>query len=148
MGKQYLIYGLTLFSSFLVYWGFAVMSSVAAGIEWMPILSFTASIIHFGISSWLFFIYSRAGKILSITTAALISFWPAGAFILSFADGFHLENFIYLIPIIGSVFIAHFHLKTFKLSQPRPTGFITATLASPPLAILLFIAAYYIRIFA
>lgn len=147
MSRLYLIYGLSLLAAFSVYWGFAVMSAVAAGVTWVPIISFAASVFHFGISSWLFFIYSKIGKVFSIITATLMCFWPVAAIIFSFTEDFSFVNFIYLLPIGCTTAIVYSHLRTFNWRQPQPKLFTKSILILIPLGLFLYTSVYYSRLF-
>jgi hypothetical protein len=64
----------------MVWWIFGLFATVAAGYTWIPFSVFLASIIHFGISSWLFFIFPKAGKIFSILISLIMCVWPLANF--------------------------------------------------------------------
>jgi hypothetical protein len=81
MIRTYTTYALTLLSAFMVYWMFGVMATVAAGDSWLPFLAFLVSVIHFGVSSWLYLNLPKVGKGLAILTALLMCIWPIAALI-------------------------------------------------------------------
>jgi hypothetical protein len=146
MSKAYIVYSLTLFSSFVVYWCFAAMSVVAAGIDWVPIVSFIASTIHFGVSSWLFFVYPKPGRILAIVSALLLSIWPIVAFLASAARNW-IEVPFYLVPLLCSIFIIHYHLESFNYRWVMPNSFARTVSIILPVGIFLYISTYMIRLF-
>jgi hypothetical protein len=144
MSKSYIVYSLTLFSSFVVYWCFALMSTVAAGIDWVPIVSFIASIIHFGISSWLFFIYPKTGRVLAVITALLLAIWPIIGFATSFVAGSLIESVFYLMPLLCIIFIIYSHLKNFGNEHSMPSSIARTISIISPLSAFLYVVAYMI----
>jgi hypothetical protein len=111
---------LTLISAFAIYWMFGIMSSVAAGFTWVPFSSFLASIIQFGIGSWLFLHFPRTGKILGTAIAVILCIWPIVVLIELFTQFEALALVIYLTPVVLSVIIIFNHIRTFKQAQRPP----------------------------
>jgi hypothetical protein len=148
MSKVYIVYSLTLLSSFIVYWCFAAMSVVAAGIDWVPIVSFIASTIHFGISSWLFFVYPKPGKILAIVSALLLSIWPVIALVTLPTLGNWIETPFYLVPLLCSIFVIHYHLKSFNYELTMPNSIAKIISIALPAGLFLYISVYMIKLFA
>jgi len=114
------IASLTLVSAFMVWWIFGMFASFAAGYTWLPFLAFLASIIHFGLSSWLFFSFPKTGKILSIMMALIMCAWPIGSFFsMADTDPFTALYFVVVLGLCTTVM--YNHIKTFKESRkPKP----------------------------
>src|SRR5688500_16621373 len=118
--RIYVTYALTLISSFAIYWMFGVMSTVAAGFTWVPFSSFLASILQFGIGSWLFLHALRIGKIIAIAIAMILCIWPFVALIELLKQFEVMTLLFYLTPVLFSAIIIFNHIKTFKQSKKPP----------------------------
>ncbi|WP_143069751.1 hypothetical protein [Hymenobacter actinosclerus] len=146
MTRTYISYALTLLSGLLVYFMFAAASSVAAGITWIPAASFVGSILHIGISSWLFLAFPKPGKITSFITTTLICFWPITACIGSMRI-FDFEALIfYTLPLIISGFVIWNHLKSFQDKEKKSTK-TQIVLSALPLAFLIYMFCFYYALF-
>ena len=120
MTRIYISYALTLISAFAIYWMFGVMSSVAAGFTWVPFSSFLASVIQFGIGSWLFLHFPRTGKILATVFTSIICIWPLVVLSGLFTEFDVLALVIFLTPVLLCAVIIYNHIKTFKQPQRPP----------------------------
>ena len=120
MLRTYFSYSLTLLTAFMVWWIFGLFATVAASYTWLPFVAFLASTIHFGISSWVFLIFPKAGRILSIVTGLSLCTWPIGALFSSFnEDIFSLIYFLFVIGLTAA--LLYNHIKTFRdLRKPKP----------------------------
>ena len=137
MTRTYFTYGLTLLSAFAVYWMFGLMSSVAASLTWVPFSSFIASVFHFGLSSWLFLQFPKAGKITAIITGTVMCIWPTLAFIATLTQFDWFAIIVYFLPVIFSGLVIYNHIKTFQ-QDTRPAIATRIILTVLPLG--LFIA--------
>lgn len=141
MKRTYTSYVLTLISAFVVYFTFGLMSSVAAGYTWIPLVAFLTSIVHFGISSWLFLQYPKTGKIISIITATIMCLWPVTAFIGSLIEREWIGAVIYSIPILFSILLIYNHIKTFKLDT-KPEVIVRLIMITVPLGFFIYYIIY------
>ena len=123
MIRTYTTYGMTLISAFAVFWTFGLFSTVAAGSTWVPFSGFLASILHFGISSWIFLHFQKTGKIIAILTGTIMCIWPISTFAGSLTNMSIFMSSIFALPIILTGFVIYNHLKTFnQKSKPNLTS--------------------------
>ncbi len=139
-------YSFILLSALMVWWIFGLFASVAAGYTWLPFTSFLSSIIHFGISSWLFLTFPKSGKILSMFTGLLICAWPIIALFSS--DGIDMVTSIYfLLVIVLTAIVIYNHVKSFKHSaKPKPLARLI--LSTIPLGLSIWYVAVAYRYFS
>ncbi|WP_215138944.1 hypothetical protein [Hymenobacter sp. ISL-91] len=125
---------------------FAAMSSVAAGITWIPTISFVGSMLHIGLSSWLFLVLPKPGKITSFITTALMCSWPITAGIESIKIFDFEALIIYTLPLTISGFVIWNHLRSFheKENQSTKTQIVLSAL---PLVFLVYIVYFYYILF-
>ncbi len=121
------------------------MSIVSAGYSWVPLLGFLASLVHFGISSWLFLNFPKVGKVFAILTATILCIWPITALwsIASQAEPF--EILIYSIPVILSGLVIYNHVKTFK-ENLKPKKLVRIILSIIPLGISIACTIHIFRV--
>jgi hypothetical protein len=114
MRLNYLVYFLTLIAAYLVFWLFSLQSAF----ELAGFISFVASVLHFGIASWLFLFFSKPGRILSIVTGMLLVAWPLEVTVQSLIQQEYSLLPYYLAPVLftaGTIFLHAKNLKnTFK----------------------------------
>src|SRR5689334_16004736 len=100
-----LVYFLALFSGYLVYWLFTLSSSYGL----VSLTSFIASVIHFGISSWLFLFFNKTGRTLAIVSGILLMVWPLQASIHSLIDHEYSMLPYYLVPVLLTLLLVLIH---------------------------------------
>lgn len=145
MKQLYLVYALTMLSAVIVWYMFGVFAVVAAGYTWLPISAFIASIIHFGISSWLFLWKPKAGRIVAITTAAILCIWPVAALVPTIRrEMFSL--FFFGVPILFSTYVIAKHINAYgvyaKISKNKKVA-----LSVIPAVMFVAYVIYLLRIF-
>lgn len=145
MRKIAFIYLLTLLSSMIVWYMFGVFATVAAGYSWVPVSAFVAAVIHFGISSWLFLWFPKAGRIVACLTAIALCMWPAMGLMSTIRrEAFSL--FFFGLPLIISIWIVYSHVKA--LGEPvvikKKTKII---LTAVPATLFVVYAIYLVRLF-
>lgn len=121
MTNRYTIYGLTLFSSFAIYWLFGTMMTVAAGVESLPIVSFLTSVLQFGLGSWMFLHWPRIGRWTAIILGILMLTWPISATPWIIREGDIWGYIFYGLPIILGSLVIYGHLKNIRDTE-RPNG--------------------------
>ena len=95
----HIIYFFSLFAAYMVYWLFTLQLTIT----FISFLSFLASVLHFGISSWLFLFLNKSGKILGLTTGSLLMVWPVQVIVHSFIDSEYSLLPYYLFPVVFSL---------------------------------------------
>jgi hypothetical protein len=145
MARIYITYGLTLFSAYLVFWIYGLFLTVSAGSTWLPDSAWLASIVHFGISSWLFLFFPKTGRILAILSAIVISIWPAVALLHPGPQDGLLEILIFLIPIISSLIVIYNHIRSFK-QHHKPALQTRIILSAIPLGLFIAYATYFLTL--
>ena len=146
MTRNYVSYGISILAGLLTYFMFAVMSSVAAGITWIPTISFLGSILHVGLGSWLFLVLPKPEKITSIITTILMCIWPFAACIyyLKYFDASAL--LISSLPILISGIVVWNHVKGFQ-NKIKPSVKTQIILSAVPLAFLIYMVYFYVNTF-
>jgi hypothetical protein len=120
MTRTYTTYGMTLISAAIVFWTFGLFSSAAAGYSWVPFSSFLASILHFGLSSWLILYLQKVGRIIAVLTGITMCIWPVMAVEGTLNGGDIFMTLIFVLPVILTVFVIYNHVLTFSRAD-RPT---------------------------
>jgi hypothetical protein len=128
----YIIYFFSLFAAYMVYWLFSLQSVIT----FISFLSFLAAVLHFGISSWLFFFFNKAGRILSLTTAVLLLIWPIQTAINSIIDKEYSLLPYYLLPVVFSIVTSVLHIK--NLTTPVVVGNVSRYILAA-IAFILFL---------
>jgi len=127
----------------MVWWVFGLFATAAAGYSWLPFSAFLASIIQFGVSSWLFLNFPKGGKVFSIVLASIMCIWPIGmiAYSIQTRDALGLIYFLVVIALcIGFIFN---HIKTFKDPiRIKPSARVTLSIIPFGLFILYIITTY------
>lgn len=142
--RAYIVYVFSLISSFMVYWTFGLMSTVAAGFTWVPLVSFIASILHFGLSSWLFLVLSKVGRVLAVLTGIFMAIWPLFSILsMSFNDNSVLEILLYLIPLLLNLFVIYNHFASFNASS-RVNNFVKVWMGILPSSLFIWYVIYII----
>jgi len=129
MVRIYISYSLTLLSALMVWWIFGLFAVFAAGYTWLPSTAFLASVIHFGISSWLFLAFPKPGKILSLATTALMCAWPVDTLFSSGVD--QITALLFLAVLVFCAAVTYNHIRTFN-DQKKPATFIRFILIIVP----------------
>ncbi len=104
-------YALSLVAAFLVYGEFALL---IAGPDLLPVVSICASIVHFGVSSWLFLFLPKVGRVFSILTSLLLCAWPICAVGYSIPTGDFVFFFFSILPVLFVAVVGYYHIKTFN----------------------------------
>jgi len=143
MARTYISYGLILFSALMVWEAFGILALVSSGYSWLPFSAFLASIIQFGVSSWLFLIFPKTGKLFSIAIALIMCVWPIRMTAYSFQTRDVIGSIYFLVVIglcIGFIFN---HIKTFKDPiRLKPSTRITLSIIPFGLFIFYVITTY------
>ena len=134
-------YSLSLIAAFIVYWTFGVFATVSAGYTWVPLVSFIASIWHFGVSSWLFLNVPKIGKIAALISGAVMCIWPGFALVGTLTDFDWFQTLLFFLPVLMTVVVFIMHFKTFR-SDSRPRLVIRLILSIPPFALLVSYLVY------
>ena len=136
--SAYIIYFLSLLAAYMVYWLFSLQSVIT----FISFLSFLAGVLHFGISSWLYYYFTKSGRILSLTTGVLLMIWPFQTVIHSLIDKEYSLLPYYLLPIIFSIITCMWHIL--HLSTPASIGKVSRYIVAG-IPFILFIAyAFYV----
>jgi len=146
MTRLYTSYGITLFSALIVYWLFALFSSVAAGVESIPFYGFIASTLHFGLSSWLFLHFHKTGRVIAILTGCVMCILPIAAII----GGAHNESIFLFVafttPVILTVLLIYNHVLTYN-QDPQLGKRIRIGLSLIPMGLFTAYIIYIISLF-
>lgn len=118
MTNNYLLYFLTLISSFAVYWVIGVLASVAAGFSAIVSISFLASIIHFGVSSWLFLHIPKVGRMFATVTGLLVALFPATGCVNAILDKDLSYLFMAVPLLLFNLLVVSGHVKALKVNKP------------------------------
>lgn len=141
MTNRYTIYGLTLISSFTIYWLFGTMMTVAAGVESLPIISFLTSVLQFGIGSWMFLHWPRTGRWIAITFGILMLTWPLSSIPWIIREGEILGYIFYGLPIMLSSLVIYGHVKNIRDTE-RPKKLIRMLLTLIPSGLFISYLVY------
>lgn len=149
MLHTYLPYTLTLLSSLSVFYTFGVFSTAAAGYTLVPFISFLASIILFGLGSWIFLHFPKPGKIVAIALLTILLIWPVsvlGNTLLR--DQWPFDSMMYFIPItVLAAAPLYFHIKSLN-KYIRPKRITRIILTAIPLTVFLLYVAHIVRMIA
>jgi hypothetical protein len=127
----------------MVWWLFGLFATVAAGYSWLPFSSFLASIIQFGITSWLFLYLPKLGKAVAILISLIMCIWPVVGFIsyLNEKEPFFIIYFIIVFCLCITVIFNHFR----TIREEHKPNFKTRIILSlvPFLVFMLYILTTY-----
>jgi len=137
-GAGYIIYFFSLLAAYMVYWLFSLLSTIG----FISFLSFVASVLHFGISSWLFLFWNKAGRVGSVTTGALLMIWPIQVVVNSFIDKEYSLLPYYLIPVIFSLITSILHIV--NITKPVSVGKVSRYIMAIVPSILFLIYVWYV----
>jgi hypothetical protein len=114
-------YILTLLSAYIVFFLFGTLMTVSAGpTNYLPVISFWGSVFFFGIGSWLFLHFAKAGRSLGIILALVTILWPIAS-VPSLIREPDLWGFIFFgTPIGMTALVIYAHIKRFN--RPGVSG--------------------------
>jgi len=107
---------------------------VAAGFGLIPLISFLASLIHFGISSWIIFWDFKIGKMIGISTTILMSIWPIFGLV---------DSFIFLVLLIQCIILIYLYLKV-NYNIETEKKYLRVLLTIAPLSLFCFYLIKYL----
>jgi len=93
--------------------------TVAAGVESVPIISFLASILQFGVGSWSFLYWPKTGRWIAIILGIAMLTWPISSIPWIIREGDIWGYAFYGVPIILSSLVVYAHLKSIN-DKERP----------------------------
>ena len=139
-------YTLTLLSSFMIYWMFGTMMTVSAGpVNSIPVLSFWASVLQFGIGSWVFLHSVKIGRSIGIVLGLLTILWPVSAIPSLFKEAEVWGFLFYGLPIVLTTLVIYAHIR--KFNDPGKPGKITRVMLSAvPFGLLIAYMIYLFRL--
>lgn len=138
---KFRLYGLALVSSLLLYWLIGTYMSVAAGFDFIVLVSLAGSILHFGIGSWLFLWTNKLGRILALLFLVSMSALPVLGLFWALTNGDPFSVLPYLLIIGLIVPQVWTHLK-FLRQPPIVVTWAKWALTVPP---SILISAYLIH---
>lgn len=127
----YILYFLTLISSYGICWTFGTMLTIAAGVDYIPMISFLSSIFQFGIGSWLFLFVPKIGRVVAIILGIAMLVWPFASIPWIIREREIWGYLFYGLPILLNSIIIYCHLMNFK-SDLRPRLWIRVFMAIIP----------------
>jgi hypothetical protein len=139
-GTGYIIYFLSLLAAYMVYWLYSLLSVIG----FISFLSFLSSVLHFGISSWLFLFLKKSGRVLSITTGILMAIWPIQVTFNSLVDKEYSLLLYYLLPVIFSLITTSIHIL--NITRPASTGRISRIVMASVPSVLFLIYVWYVTV--
>jgi len=122
----------------MIYWLFSLLSSYG----FISFLSFLASVLHFGISSWLFFFLTKSGRVLSLTTGLILIIWPVQIIINSLIDKEYSLLPYYLLPVIFTLSTSILHIL--NLTKPSPMNKVSRIIMAVVPFVLFLIYVWYV----
>jgi len=123
----------------MVYFMFGLMMTIAAGVDSAPVISFLASLIHFGISSWLFLFKNKLGRIINLFTSIALLIWPTFAFIGSVVANEAIAIIYYFVIILFVILASIVNIKSFDVKSQIESKVKFLMSAIPLLLLLIYI---------
>jgi len=136
----YIIYFFSLLAAYMVYWLFSLLSVIG----FISFLSFISSVMHFGISSWLFLFLKKSGRVLSITTGLLMIIWPIQITFNSLVDKEYSLLPYYLLPVIFSLVTSSIHIL--NITKPANMGKVARIVMAAIPSMLFLIYVWYVTV--
>src|SRR5689334_1688620 len=97
---------------------FGLMMTASAGPDsWVPVISFFAAVVNFGIGSWLFMFWTKPGRVVNILLGLMSVCWASMAIWISFQDWTTSDTWaipIYVLPVIATAAMVFLHVGQFK----------------------------------
>ncbi|AFR36726.1 hypothetical protein AWM61_07305 [Riemerella anatipestifer] len=114
---------------------FGVMLTIAAAVSNIPLISFIAAVIHFGISSWVVFVNRKYGRIFGILTSILMLIWPLFG-VLEFRG--------FLFPILLCLVLIYLYTKKTNQVASNISKPILILIVSVPLLLMIYYISNYL----
>lgn len=137
---SYIVYILSLLAAYMVYWLFSMLSSIG----FISFLSFVSSVLHFGVSSWLFLLLKKSGRVLSLTTGTLMIIWPIQITVNAFVDKEYSLLPYYILPVIFTLVTSLVHVR--NITKPANTGKVARILMAAVPSILFIIYVWHVTV--
>jgi len=137
---SYILYFFSLIAAYMLYWLFSLNSTIT----FISFLSYLAAILHFGVSSWLFFFRNKSGRVLSITTGLILMVWPIQVVVHSIFDKEYSLIAYYLLPVILSLITSTIHIA--NLIHPPLIGRIARVIMAVIPSVLFLCYVWYVTV--
>lgn len=146
MTNNFTTYVLTLLSSFMIYWMFGTMMTASAGpVNSIPVISFWASVLQFGVGSWVFLHSVKIGRSICIVLGLLTILWPLTVVPWLFKEAEVWGFLFYGLPITLTTVVLYAHIR--KFNEPERPGKITRVILSVvPFGLMITYMIYLFRL--